>query len=78
MRAGPSAIARAIAGTALLALALLTKPAAAQDDLPRRIVLVVPFGPGSGVDFVGRMVAENSPNAWANPSWSKTVPARAA
>ena len=67
MRAGPPAIARAIAVAALLALAFLTKPAAAQDDLPHRIVLVVPFGPGSGVDFVGRMVAEKLSERLAEP-----------
>ncbi len=67
MRAGPLMIARAIAIAALLAVAFLTKPAAAQDELPHRIVLVVPFGPGSGVDFVGRLVAEKLSERLAEP-----------
>lgn len=42
----------------LLSCVPLTVPAVAQQSLPRRLVVVVPFGPGSGVDFIGRLVAE--------------------
>jgi tripartite-type tricarboxylate transporter receptor subunit TctC len=42
----------------LLSWVSLKLPAVAQQNLPNRLVLVVPFGPGSGVDFIGRMTAE--------------------
>jgi tripartite-type tricarboxylate transporter receptor subunit TctC len=43
--------------TGLLSLVSL-KRASAAVELPRRIVLVVAFGPGSGIDFAGRLIAE--------------------
>ena len=48
---------RALIG-GLLSWISLQQRAAAQSNLPRRIALVVPFGPGSGVDFNGRLIAE--------------------
>lgn len=40
-------------------LSLIPRPrAAAAVELPRRIVVVVPFGAGSGVDFAGRLIAD--------------------
>jgi tripartite-type tricarboxylate transporter receptor subunit TctC len=41
----------------LLSLASL-KRASAAVELPRHIILVVAFGPGSGIDFAGRLIAE--------------------
>ncbi len=41
----------------LLSLASL-KSASAAVELPRHIVLVVAFGPGSGIDFAGRLIAD--------------------
>lgn len=54
----PGTIARGALIAALLVWAACIQPAAGQDIFPHRTVLVVPFGPGSGVDFVGRLVAE--------------------
>jgi tripartite-type tricarboxylate transporter receptor subunit TctC len=41
----------------LLSLIPLQRAAAAV-ELPRRIVVVVPFGAGSGIDFAGRLIAD--------------------
>jgi tripartite-type tricarboxylate transporter receptor subunit TctC len=41
----------------LLSLISLQRAAAAI-ELPRRIVIVVPFGAGSGIDFAGRLIAD--------------------
>lgn len=48
---------RRILTAGLLSL-IVFKRASAARELPRRIVLVVPFGPGSGIDYGGRLIAE--------------------
>jgi tripartite-type tricarboxylate transporter receptor subunit TctC len=48
---------RRIVTAGLLSLMSLKRVRAAV-ALPRRIVVVVPFGPGSGIDFAGRLIAE--------------------
>jgi len=44
--------------TAGLLSLLPLRHAAAAVELPRRIVIVVPFGAGSGIDFAGRLIAD--------------------
>src|SRR5215475_2755261 len=48
---------RRIVTAGLLSLIALKRARAAR-ELPRHIVLVVPFGAGSGIDFGGRLIAE--------------------
>ncbi|TFZ04675.1 tripartite tricarboxylate transporter substrate binding protein [Ramlibacter rhizophilus] len=56
----------AIAGAALLAGAVL--PASAQDKYPSTAVkLVVPFGPGTGPDILGRTIGQKLADKWGQP-----------
>jgi tripartite-type tricarboxylate transporter receptor subunit TctC len=50
-------LSRRIVTAGLLSLMSLKRVTAAV-ELPRRIVIIVPFGPGSGIDFAGRLIAE--------------------
>jgi tripartite-type tricarboxylate transporter receptor subunit TctC len=50
-------LSRRAVSAGLLSLIPLQRAAAAI-ELPRRIVVVVPFGAGSGIDFAGRLIAD--------------------
>jgi len=50
----------------LLSLFSLQRAGAAPDQ-PHRIVIVVPFGPGSGIDLAGRLIAEKLSERLAIP-----------
>src|ERR1700733_9256024 len=54
---GPMDLPRRAIMTGLLSLIAL-KRAAAAPELPSHIVIVVAFGPGSGIDLTGRLIAE--------------------
>ena len=59
-----STIARAAFAAALCAL--VATPSSAQSYPSRPVKLVVPYVPGGGVDFVGRLVAQKLTDAWGS------------
>src|SRR5215203_2866630 len=52
---------------ALSALALSALPATAQNWPTRSVKLILPLGPGSGVDIGARLIADKLSTAWGQP-----------
>ena len=51
----------------LSALALSALPSAAQDWPTRAVKLILPLGPGSGVDIGARLIADKLSAKWGQP-----------
>src|SRR6476659_10552045 len=62
-------IARPLLGSiiAVVALALSALPSAAQNWPTRAVKLILPLGPGSGVDIGARLIAEKLAAKWGQP-----------
>src|SRR3954465_11738913 len=62
-------IARPLLGSivAVVALALSALPSAAQNWPTRAVKLILPLGPGSGVDIGARLIAEKLAAKWGHP-----------
>src|SRR4051812_29403976 len=62
-------IARSLLGSiiAIAALALSAMPSAAQNWPTRAVKLILPLGPGSGVDIGARLIAEKLAARWGQP-----------
>src|SRR6188474_699646 len=61
--------ARALVRSAIVlsALALSALPSAAQDWPTRAVKLILPLGPGSGVDIGARLIADKLSTTWGQP-----------